>query len=477
MKTLRMFWPQSLYWQMIGAVAIGVLCIQGISAAYQYYGESTSALSQASFVLRERIASTAERLDERGKDTGRKDWDGEARYQKKRRNAQIAIMITPKVLAIDGYTQDTGHTADAARLLVYSGEGIQNVTVSVGPASALPKRLSDAPMQSRFVRQLRNQNEALPGKAVLLTGQIRDGRWIASAALIRPVSRWLMLGLILRTLAICAAVMIPLALVARRIIRPLERLTQRAKGFGITGESEPIESTGSADIRNLIYSFNEMQARVTALLSEKDVMLGAIGHDLKTPLASLRVRVESVRDDTERTKMAATIDEMVTILDDILTLARLGNSGELRQNTDMAALLETVIDDFLDMDARVSFEPPAHRIIASVRPVLLRRALRNLIENALKHGGGAALSLEQMGGNLHIFIDDNGPGIPYERIEAMFSAFARADASRNRATGGSGLGLTIARAIARSHGGEVTLSNRTGKGLRAAIMLPCDAGP
>jgi signal transduction histidine kinase len=476
MKTARMFWPQSLYWQMIGAVAIGVLCIQGISAAYQYYGESTSALSQAAFILRERIASTAERLEERGKDRGSNGWDREARSQKKRRNAQIAIMITPKELAIDGFAQDASLTADAARLLAYSGEGIQNVTVSVGPASALPKPLSDAPMQSRFVKRLRNQNADLPNKAVLLTGQITDGRWISSAALVRPVSRWLILGLILRTLAICAAVMIPLALVARRIIRPLERLTQRAKGFGITGETGPIEVTGSADIRNLIHSFNEMQARVTVLLGEKDVMLGAIGHDLKTPLASLRVRVESVGDDAERTKMAATIDEMVTILDDILTLARLGNSGESQQKTDMAALLETVIDDFLELDAPVSFDPPALRIIANVRPVLLRRALRNVIGNAVKHGGGAAISVQQIGGNVHMYIDDNGPGIPYERIEAMFCAFARADASRNRATGGSGLGLTIARAIARSHGGDVTLSNRTGGGLRAAITLSTDAG-
>jgi signal transduction histidine kinase len=276
---------------------------------------------------------------------------------------------------------------------------------------------------------------------------------------------------LVKALAIFAAVMIPLALVARRIVRPLERLTEQAARVGIIDEASPLESKGPADIRNLIDSFNDMQARVTSLLGEKDVMLGAIGHDLKTPLASLRVRVESVEDDIEREKMAATIDEIVMILDDILTLARLGKSGEPLQRTDIGALLESVIEDFEGAVEMIDMVPLSARVIANIRPVLIRRALRNLIGNAIKHGGSAVLSVQQSAGKIHINIDDNGPGIPADQIENMFTPFVRTDASRNRATGGSGLGLTIARAIARSHNGEVMLTNRIEGGLRAVMTL------
>jgi signal transduction histidine kinase len=267
-------------------------------------------------------------------------------------------------------------------------------------------------------------------------------------------------------------VLVPLALVARRIVRPLERLKERVAAVGVAGEVAPLQIEGPADIRDLIDSFNMMQSRVSSLLSEKDVMLGAIGHDLKTPLAALRVRIESVEDDVEREKMASSIDELVRILDDILTLARLGKSGETMQKTDLAALVESILDEFDTTASPISWHPPAERTVAALRPVLIRRALRNLIGNALKHGGSAAVSVAQAGSECRVMVDDNGPGISAEEIEDMFAPFVRADASRNRATGGSGLGLTIARAIARSHGGDVVLSNRAGGGLRATLILP-----
>ena len=137
--------------------------------------------------------------------------------------------------------------------------------------------------------------------------------------------------------------------------------------------------------------------------------------------------------------MAATIDEMPSLLDDILTLARLGKSGEAKQRSDIGALVESVVDEYVTADAAVVFTAPEQRILASVRPVLLRRALRNLIGNAVKHGGGAALSLEQTDGEMRLVIVDEGPGISAGAIEDMFAPFARAEASRNRATGGSGL--------------------------------------
>jgi signal transduction histidine kinase len=196
-------------------------------------------------------------------------------------------------------------------------------------------------------------------------------------------------------------------------------------------------------------------------------MLGAIGHDLKTPLAALRVRIESVDDDNERDKMAATIDEMVTILDDILTLARLGKSGEALQSVDIGALVESIIEEF----PAASLDSPESRIIGSIRPVLLRRALRNLIGNAIMYGKAARVSIAVTHGRISILIEDDGPGIDPDLTESMFEPFTRAEKSRSRSTGGSGLGLTISRAIARAHGGDVVLENRSDGGLKATLSF------
>ncbi len=466
MRLASKFWPQSLYWQLIAAVAIGVLFVQGISVVTGYYTQSQAAIAQAALTLRERVASTAGKLQDRNQ-----PWDAALRSSRKRGNAQIAFTLASAQLDLPGYAKDTELTQAAQQLLQGAGGELSNITVSIGPATALPTALLEPLMQGRFVRRLYIKGEGVPANAVLISAQTDDGRWLSSASLVRPAGKWSLALLLLKTLGIFAAVMIPLALVARRIIKPLEQLTQRTARIGIGGEAAPLESKGPADIRNLINSFNGMQLRVISLLSEKDVMLGAIGHDLKTPLASLRVRVESVADEGERAKMAATIDEMATILDDILTLARLGKSGEALQRTDIGALLESVIDDF----SGVNFEPAHPCIIANIRPILIRRALRNLIGNAIKHGGNAAVSAVQTNNQVCIYIDDDGPGIPAEDIDTMYAAFVRAETSRNRATGGSGLGLTIARAIARSHGGDITLANRTSGGLRATIILPDNA--
>jgi signal transduction histidine kinase len=448
-------------------VALGLLFIQGLSAIGGYYAQSQLAQAEAAFVLRERVASTAERLEERGQ-----SWDAALRPSGKRSNGRIAFMITPRALVLQGYSQDPQLSVAARQLLQTTGEGLENIAVSTGPVSALPKQLSDPPMQSRFVRRLRNRGVGDPTKAILLTAQASDGRWVSSASFVRPASKSALISLLIKTLIIFAAVMIPLALVARRIVRPLERLKERVGRVGLVDEIAPLTSEGPSDIRDLIDSFNNMQARVSALLSEKDVMLGAIGHDLKTPLSALRVRVESVEDEAEREKMAGSIDELVRILDDILTLARLGKSGEAMQKSDMSAMIESIVDEFEASGGAASFVAPDSRCIAAVRPLLIRRALRNLIGNALKYGNTATLSVQQGQDNLQIYIDDKGPGIAADQIEAMFAPFGRADGSRNRATGGTGLGLTIARAIARSHGGEVTLANRTEGGLRATLTLP-----
>jgi signal transduction histidine kinase len=287
-----------------------------------------------------------------------------------------------------------------------------------------------------------------------------------------PRSEWgVFLPLIGQTLILYVLVLLPVLWGTRQISRPLRRLAAAARRFQPGQQSSALEEDGPRDVRAVIAAFNALQLRVTAMLDEKDRMLGAIGHDLRTPLAALRVRVESVEDDVDRARMIDTITEMNRTLDDILSLARLGRPSEPIVDVDLAALIDAVVEDFRDLGQPVEFEPVA-RLTMRLRPSLMRRAIRNLIENAVKYGTSAAVRLERWPGSAVIVIADIGPGIPTAQMEQVFDPFTRLESSRNRETGGIGLGLALARAIVRDAGGDITLGNRHEGGLEARITLP-----
>ncbi|WP_010215998.1 MULTISPECIES: sensor histidine kinase [unclassified Sphingomonas] len=312
---------------------------------------------------------------------------------------------------------------------------------------------------------------------------LRDGGELV-VAVERPDHRWLALNLpwmrndsgivwrlIAQTLILYAIMLLPLLWAGRRISQPLRHLAQAARTF-VPGEVDvPVAERGPHDVRDTITAFNALRLRVTAMLDEKDRMLGAIGHDLRTPLAALRVRIESVEDDTDREKMAETIAEMNSTLDDILSLARLGRPSEPPTEVDLAALVDAVVEDFRDLGSDVVFEEAA-RLRMRLRPGLMRRAVRNLIENALKYAGAAEVKVTALPHAVEIAVCDRGPGIPAERFEDVFDAFTRLETSRNRGTGGIGLGLALARSIVRDAGGDIALENRAGGGLVARITLP-----
>lgn len=306
-----------------------------------------------------------------------------------------------------------------------------------------------------------------PGKAEWMIARVRSP--LAFRAMIRP--------LIVQTVIIYLVLVGAVALILRRITRPLAALTRRVEQFAYSpGSAGQLDPSGPEDMQRLIVAHNAMEARIVAMLDEKDVMLGAIGHDLKTPLAALRVRIESVEDDAERTRMATTIEDIVRTLDDILSLARVGRPSDPRERTELSALVASVVEEYEDMGEPVELGE-TRRIVLELRPTWLRRALRNLIDNALRYGGGASVTLEREGERAVIRIDDRGPGIPEDEIEAMTNPFVRGDPSRNKATGGAGLGLALARAIADQHGGALVLANRLSasgavEGLTVRLELP-----
>ena len=316
-----------------------------------------------------------------------------------------------------------------------------------------------------------NRDRRRPGSVIVIAIEQPGHGWLTVNAPWSRPDRRLIAALIFQTLILYVIILLPVMWIVRRISKPLRSLAGAARDFRPGDDAAPLEERGPSDVRAVVAAYNAMSLRVNAMLDEKDRMLGAIGHDLRTPLAALRVRIESVEDDDDRNRMADTIDEMNRTLDDILSLARLGRPSEPPTDVDLSALIDAVVDDFRELDHPVEFEE-SPRLKMHLRPSLMRRAVRNLIENAVKYGGGAQVRLLPGDRNVAIEVADRGPGIPADKLAAVFAPFTRLETSRNRETGGIGLGLALARAIVQDAGGDIRLANRDGGGLTATITLP-----
>jgi signal transduction histidine kinase len=259
-------------------------------------------------------------------------------------------------------------------------------------------------------------------------------------------------------------------LTVRSIAQPLRQLTKAADNLGRGEAVTPIQTCGPNDIRRTAEAFNRMQERLHRFVEDRTRMLAAIGHDLRTPLTTLRLRAELVVDQDLQERMLATIDEMQSMTEATLSLARNESDAEPTRTIDLSALVESICDDLAELGQSVTFIA-GERVTYRCRPDGLRRTIRNLVENAVRYAGHAEVRLVATNATVEILVEDNGPGIPIDKVEEVFAPFFRLETSRSRETGGIGLGLSIARAIARQHGGDVILSARH-PGLTAAVVLP-----
>ena len=273
------------------------------------------------------------------------------------------------------------------------------------------------------------------------------------------------------TLGVLLACVVALSLVAVRwATAPLATLAGAAEALGRDINRPPLAEAGPIEVRRAAAAFNAMQGRLSRFLSERTRMLGAISHDLKTPITRMRLRTEMLEDETLRSKFEKDLEEMQSLVSQALDFMRDGSAAEPVQAVDLMALLESLQADFSDAGGRVELSGSLAAPYRG-RPVALRRCLSNLIDNAIRYGGGAAVSVEDGAAQLTIRVCDRGPGLAREQLELAFEPFFRGEGSRSRETGGTGLGLSIARNIARSHGGELLLKNRDGGGLEAVLTL------
>jgi signal transduction histidine kinase len=447
MKAVQRLLPSSLAGQIILVVAIALFVAQAVNFAFLYRERERQLLAIASAPAAARIVDAIEGRDRSLDRMERISWSAAAPV--------IAGQRRPDI------EQRAGVMLENAGLEILSIRAVEQERHRHG------RNWQEG--RGRFMHGFRPPRDAL-----FLSVELAPGRWVTvQTRLPRDPPRFLG-WLVGQTLVLYVIVLVPLLLVGRRIARPLDDLTRSAEQFATTGAADPVMERGPGDVRRLTTAFNAMRARLLAMLTEKDRMLGAIGHDLRTPLASLRVRAESVENEGERARMSETILEMSRMLDDILSLARAGRSMEPVQKVDLAALADAVVEDFVELGAKADMAETA-RMVVSVKPQLMKRALRNLIENAVKYGDRAHVELVRDTGEVRIDVKDDGPGMPQDRMADMMEPFARMEESRSRDTGGAGLGLALVRAIMMEHGGELRLSNRPEGGLCASLVLPLTA--
>jgi signal transduction histidine kinase len=284
-----------------------------------------------------------------------------------------------------------------------------------------------------------------------------------------PPSRSSTLDPIYLLIVVAASAILSL-LVARFATAPLRRLSRAAQAFSLSLDPEPIPERGPSEVQTALRTFNLMQRRVRDGFRERTHILAAISHDLQTPLTRLRLRLEQVADEALRDRLIADLAATQALVRDGLELARSSESREEWSIVDIDSLLASLAEDASEFGADVRFVEGCGAS-ARVKPDGLTRCLSNLIDNAVKYGGGAELRSQRANGRMEISVRDHGPGIAPNRIEEMFEPFVRGEISRSRATGGTGIGLTIARAQAQTFGGVVRLENHPDGGLVAKLLF------
>lgn len=309
------------------------------------------------------------------------------------------------------------------------------------------------------------------GQRYALLIELTDGTWAMFSA---PTRSWGLAEVPRKLIMLALVVLSTLVVVAiatRHLARPLQRFAQGARRFGVDFHAPPLTLEGPQEVRQAILAFNAMQAQLQHFVQDRTQMLAAISHDLRAPLTRMRLRGEFIDDPEQQGKLFRDVDEMQAMVNAALEFFRDDARLEPATAFDLAELLHTVVDDFKDAGHDVALASPG-RVVYVGRPVGLKRMLVNLVDNAIKYGRAPAVALSARGNSVEIRVTDRGPGIAPEHQEAVFAPFYRIEGSRNKHTGGVGLGLAAARAAVLEHGGSLALRNRHRGGLEVKVLLP-----
>ncbi|KIC27086.1 ATP-binding protein [Leisingera sp. ANG-M6] len=370
--------------------------------------------------------------------------------------------------AVTHTSHDTDGAAEARVRALLGGDTNREIRAELHEtdSAGLPLPYLEPEMAEIHREMMRGQMLAIE---LNLSIALSDGQWLNAETLFeRPPLQWSLQPTITFALSagfILAAIFL---FVLTRVTAPLRMLSSAAENLGGEEATEPLPADGPLEVQELICAFNRMQHRITSLVAERTRMLAALGHDLRSPLTAMRVRAEFVEDGETRSSMISLIGEMQSMVETTLSFARGLADAEKPEDCELGSFLQALRNDMLN-----GFELlPGDPVQICLRQNAMRRALRNVIENALRYGGAAQVEYRLQDGGAVITVSDPGPGIPETDLERVFDPFTRLEDSRSLETGGHGLGLSIARTILRAHGGSLTLRNQTEGGLCAVLKLP-----
>lgn len=310
-------------------------------------------------------------------------------------------------------------------------------------------------------------------KRFLVSVKLKGGYWLnisADPANELPLWNWrAALGLFLVALLVISV----MVWLVRSNTRPLQALAQAADKIGRGVEMPPLQETGAEEVRSTIQAFNVMQERQQRFIKDRTLLLAAVSHDLRTPITKLRLQAEFVEDKATQEKLLLHLSDMEQMLTATMSFARDETQNEDSRSIDLVSLIESICDDLLETGAQLTTDLP-DRLVYECRPTGIRRMMTNVIENAVKYAPNAIVSLRQYTRYIEFKVVDSGQGIDESLLEQVFTPFYRVESSRNRETGGVGLGLSVVRSVARLHGGDVVLSNVKEGGLSVVIKLPIE---
>lgn len=462
MRLMRLL-PQSLFGRLMLVLSGGLIIAQLLSAGINFAERDRLLFRASGMQPAQRIADIVKLLDslspaERGRIVG-------------------ILSVPPQVVSLDRapVAEDGGAAAASPHLAMFSAvlraalNDDRPIRVAMSAAqSSWPREFSPGRRQG----QMSGMRRFPPGGAFFLTQvRLQDGSWVTFDTHIPQESASLPWRLFL-TLVVLLVTVLVLSLVAVRwLTRPLHVLASAADELGRDINRPPLPEEGPLEVRRAAHAFNTMQTRLTRFIQDRTRILAAMSHDLKTPITRMRLRAELLEDEDLRDRFEKDLLEMQAMVAQTLDFMRGLGNHEAAQPVDIMALLESLQADNEEMGRKMSIEGEAKRPCLG-DPQLLKRCISNLLDNAIVYGKCARVSVEEGPSELTIRIRDEGPGLPEAELEKVFEPFYRLEASRSRETGGTGLGLGIARNIAQTQGGDVHLHNHPQGGLEAVLTLP-----
>jgi signal transduction histidine kinase len=464
--------PRSLFGRLV-LILLGGLAMAQLATAYLNLSERDQLLYRAGGMrTAQRIADICRLLDSVSAEERR-------RIVAVFSGPPLAISLDRPALASEPASAEGDfRTAMLTTVLRYTlGEGLRVQAVRATRAADLPggrawRKPPPMPMMRHSEDELEMPRMHLEERTLFVVQvALRDGTLVTFDSVVSPEGAALPLRFALTLLVLLGSV-VALSLVAVRwVTGPLSQLATAAERLGQDIDRPPLPETGPAESRRAARAFNTMQRRLQRFIADRTRMLAAMSHDLKTPITRMRLRTDLLDDEALRAKFAKDLGEMESMVAQTLDFMRDASAAEPVQRVNFMALLESLQRDYQDTGSAVALEGRIAQPFNG-RPLALRRCLTNLLDNAVRYGKRATLKVEDAPERITIRVLDEGPGIPEAELERAFEPFYRGESSRNRATGGTGLGLGIARNIARAHGGDLELRNRPQGGLEAILSLP-----